>query len=79
MAILKEFRPSNNHYTMALGLFRERLTKPQLQYVLLHRGNPIINGALCEWKHKHIGVGVYELWAEKAVEHDRRQRNSELV
>ena len=57
------FRVSSNHWRMRLGLFRERITRAQLRSLLLDQPDPIVHGRLCCWKTKHLGVGVYELWA----------------
>jgi hypothetical protein len=59
-----QFQPSMNHWTMALGLFKERVTKEQLRSVLLNVADPIVKGRLCKWKSRHVGAGIYELWAE---------------
>jgi hypothetical protein len=60
------FTPSINHWTICpLGTFREKVAKAQLRGVLLNAPAPIVRGSLCQWRHRHLGVGVYELWAEK--------------
>lgn len=57
------FRPSDNHYVCRpVGTFKERVTKEQARHVLLNDASPIIAGRMYEWKTKHVGVGVYELW-----------------
>lgn len=61
----EEFRPSNAHWNFKTGLFKERVTKPQLRHLLLNHSDPIIRSHVCKWKHKHLGAGVYELWAER--------------
>lgn len=58
--IVEFFRPSNNHWSFP-GEYKERITRAQLRYLLLELPNPIINGYVRLWKHKHLGVGVYEL------------------
>jgi hypothetical protein len=58
-----DFVPSNNHWTMAPGLFKERVTTAQLRHVLLNVADPIVKGRLLQWKSKHVGVGVHDLWA----------------
>ena len=59
------FNPSSNHWRMAPGLFKERVTRQQLRDVLLHSADPIIRGTLYKWSSRHIGAGVYELFAEE--------------
>jgi len=58
------WEPSQNHWAMLPGTFRERITRKQLQHVLLKMSDPIVQGMACNWKHKHLGVGIYELWVE---------------
>jgi hypothetical protein len=58
------FQPSDNHWTMAPGVFKERVTKEQLRSVLLNVADPIVKGTLCKWRSKHLGVGIYDLWIE---------------
>jgi len=53
------FIPSNNHWTVRS--FKERVTRAQGRDVLLNRAEPIVKGEMCEWKLKHIGLGIYEL------------------
>ena len=60
---MSEFIESTNHRIMAFGYFVEKVTREQLRQVLL-RPDPIAHGEPCEWKHKHIGAGVYKLWIE---------------
>lgn len=57
MATLRQFRPSDNHWRI-IPNFKERVTKPQLQYTLLYVAPPVGH----DWAHKHLGVGVYELY-----------------
>lgn len=57
------FRPSDGHWHYALGFFKERVTKSQLRQALLGP-EPIIKGELCDWKSRHVGAGIYEMWAE---------------
>lgn len=71
MIKLNKFIPSQNHWTirpMQFGgkweQYRERVNKDQLKYLLLHGSEPIIRGHVRNWKHKHLGVGVYELWVD---------------
>lgn len=54
------FEPSQNHWTVR-G-FRERVTKEQARDVLLNRPDPIVAGKLKEWKSRHVGIDVYEIW-----------------
>lgn len=65
MSFSAKFRPSDNHWRHALGVYRERITREQLKHHLLNNPDPIYEGELCIWKHKHLGVGVYELWIEE--------------
>lgn len=55
------FEPSQNHWK--LRGFKERVRLPELQKMLLDPF-PIIRGCACEWRHRRIGPGVYEVWAE---------------
>lgn len=55
-----EFFASPAHVQIP-GIFKERITRSQLQQVLL-RGDIIVKGHVMPWKYKHIGAGVYELW-----------------
>lgn len=66
--VSERFVPSPNHWAMRRGLFRERVTKAQLRDLLLNQCDPTVRGTLCKWKHKHLGVGVYELWVEEPKE-----------
>ncbi len=61
----KAFQPSQNHWTFKVGLFKEHVTREQLRIVLLNHADPIIKGRACEWKTKHLGAGIYALWAEE--------------
>lgn len=54
------YRPSDNHWTVRK--FRERVTKEQLQDVLMNRPDPILHGMVHEWKHRKVGPDVYEIW-----------------
>lgn len=64
-ATRQPFEPSINHWKMKPGVFKERVTKKQLQSVLLNQQPPIfVQGTACDWKSKHVGVGIYELWVE---------------
>lgn len=60
----EEFHPSVNHWNLRTGLYKERVTKKQLQSLLL-QSPPFIGGLLCDWKSKHLGAGIYEIWAEE--------------
>lgn len=60
MSKAQPFTPSINHWKFP-GEYKERITRKQLQYLLLNQPDPIINGYMRKWKHKHLGVGVYEL------------------
>lgn len=61
-----KFIPSKNHYVInpEAILYKERVTRKQLRYVLLEIPNPVVKGRVRNWKHKHIGAGVYELWVD---------------
>lgn len=60
----EKFIPSSNHWLCRPGLFYENVTREQLRYVLLNCADPIISGRLHRWKSRHVGAGVYKLWAE---------------
>ena len=54
---------SNNHWCMK-G-YKQRITRKQLQEILLSEEDKIIRGGdLCYMKKKALGVGVYEIWFE---------------
>lgn len=59
------FRPSDNHYQCRLGIYKETVTKEQLQETLLNYSLPLAQGYLCKWKHEYLGVDIYEMWLEK--------------
>lgn len=61
----ESFRPNDNHWRMAPGLYSERITKQQARDLLLNYPDPIVMGRLCKWTIKHLGVGVYELRIEE--------------
>lgn len=54
------FTPSQNHW--AVNGYRERVTKDELQELLLNKPNPIKHGRMREWKHEKVGPQVYEIW-----------------
>lgn len=54
------FNPSDNHWTVKN--YRERVTKEQLQDLLMNRPDPIVAGKLREWDYEKVGPGVYEIW-----------------
>ncbi len=56
------FIPSDDHWKFNLGLYKERLTRQQLRYMLLNSPEPIYQGKLHTWKNKHVGAGIYEIW-----------------
>jgi hypothetical protein len=60
---VQEWHPSKNHWIYKPGLFKERVTRSQLRQMLLG-DSPIVFGEVREWKFKHLGVGVYEVWVE---------------
>ena len=62
---LTAFLPSDDHWKFALGVYKERITRAQLSYVLLHCPDPIYRGRLHRWESFHIGAGVYDLWISK--------------
>ena len=44
---------------------RQRITKKEMQAILLE-GEPVMAcGNLWDIKHKHLGLGVYEIWLEQ--------------
>lgn len=55
--------PSKSHWIYNPGIFKERVTRSQLRSLLLG-DPPITKGHVREWKFKHLGVGVYEVWVE---------------
>lgn len=57
------FKPSDNHWTV--NGYRERVTKEELQEVLMERPDPIYHGKIHEWKSQKVGPGVYEIWMEE--------------
>lgn len=59
----KAFEPSVNHWTMRA--YRERCTRKQYQHLLMNRCWEFRNGAMCDWKGKHIDAGIYEIWLEE--------------
>lgn len=59
-----KFQPADNHW-QAGEQYRERVTKKQLQELLLNEPNIVFKyGRSHSWKHKHIGAGIYEIWLE---------------
>ena len=54
------YRPSDNHWTVRK--FRERVTKEQLQDMLLNTPDPIKNGHIHKWEYEKVGPGIYEFW-----------------
>jgi hypothetical protein len=59
------FRPGTNHYNIRLGIYRETVTKSQLQDALLNWSMPFAQGYLCVWKSNHLGAEIYDMWLEK--------------
>ncbi len=59
-----KYEPSPNHWS--LRGFKERVRLKVLQQALLDPA-PIIRGEMHEWKHRRLGPGIYELWAEPKV------------
>lgn len=59
----RSFTPSTNHWT--LRAYKERCTKQQYRALLLNRGWEFKNGAIHDWKGKHIDAGIYEIWLEE--------------
>ncbi len=52
---------SDSHWTVKE--FRQRVTKKELQAIRLTEAVPWFrNGEACSLKHRHVGVGVYEIW-----------------
>lgn len=48
--------------------WRQRVTRAEAKECLLHYQTWIANGFVWEWKTKHIGAGVYEIWLERTLE-----------
>lgn len=59
------YKNSLSDVKLKLGLYRERITRKQLQYHLLNNPDPIYGGKLMAWRNKHIGAGIYEIWIEE--------------
>jgi hypothetical protein len=55
------FHPSSAHWSM-VG-YKERARRKDYQALLL-AGPVFRNGALCDWKGKHLGAGIYDVWLE---------------
>lgn len=62
---MTKFVPSSNHWRLTPGFYKERVTRKQLQHVLLNCADPIVNGNLYEWASKHIGAGIYDLFIKE--------------
>jgi hypothetical protein len=59
------FVPSGGHWAWADSVaYRERVTRKQAQSVLLEQKTSVKNGNLYEWKFKHVGCGIYDMWLE---------------
>lgn len=59
------FVPSIDHWSTRPDRFYEHVTGEQLRHVLMYCADPIISGKLYGWKSRHVGAGVYKLWAEE--------------
>ena len=43
----------------------QRITKKEMKAILLEGDPVIVKGHLYDIKHKHLGLGVYEIWLER--------------
>lgn len=55
---------SEGHWTMAIGVFKERVTKAVYQQALLN-GPYFVRGELCDVVGKSLGAGIYEVWMKR--------------
>lgn len=53
-----------NFYTNP-EIHRQRITRAQLQALLLADFKPMAKGNLWSIRWAHIGVGIYEIWLER--------------
>ena len=44
---------------------RKRVTRKELQAMLLYDEPLVAKGYIWDWKFKHIAAGIYDLWAER--------------
>lgn len=42
--------------------YRQRVTRSDLRKLILAHRTIIRRATVCQLKHRHIGVGVYEIW-----------------
>jgi hypothetical protein len=57
---------SRNHWTMRLGLCKQRVTTAELRDILLKTPSPIFcNGRSVRIAKRSLGAGVYEIWFEQ--------------
>lgn len=58
-----QFIPS--HYHSKFPGWKQRSTRAEAKDCLLNCQTWIANGLVWDWKVKHIGAGVYEVWLER--------------
>lgn len=57
------YSPSDNHWVIKpVGTFTEDVTREEARDVLKNQPDPIIEGEVYEWKTRHRGAGIYELY-----------------
>lgn len=56
------FTPSKTHL-LGKG-YPERVTKKDLQWLLLNSPTIVVKGHVLPWEWRHVGVGVYEIWVK---------------
>lgn len=56
----------DNHFFINPDTYKIRKNSKDAKQYLLHNGNGTIvaNGRIREFKTKHIGAGIYEVWCE---------------
>jgi hypothetical protein len=52
---------SDNHWTLALGLFRERMSTREAQAAIM-AGPYFVRGQSCDLAYELVGPGIYEVW-----------------
>lgn len=62
---MNTFTPHPNHWK--IHTFAERVTREQLQYVLLRHSGINFNGTPMDWGFKHVGVGIYNLFKKESA------------
>ena len=55
----------HDYFWQAPETHRQRINKVQMKAILLENEPVIIRGNLWDIKHKHLGLGVYEIWLEQ--------------